>query len=227
MMLLIATVFRGQALHLITELRFAPDFMCDFRKWNKIFRKVVTNLRAMYLYNLELLKEYDLHLSLMFSTVFINRHFWCGTYSHSNLRDKFSSGIVTISAAEGDVKTVKSLATLNFFLGHTKESNHSGCQNLRKETKESSRDSWGSTQVSGQGKYRRDLALHQVLVKHLNSYMYPQSTPSRVLISLDCPTITALIYNDHEMPTATYLHPVEIIQWAKCPAEQSTFLFRN
>lgn len=143
--LLIATVFRGQALHLITELTFAPDFMCGFRKWNKIFRKVrvVSNLRAMCLYNLDLLEEYELHLSLMFSTVFINRHSWCGTYSHSNLRDQFSSRIVTISAAEGDVTTVKSLATLQFFLGHTKESNHSGCQKLRKETKESSRELLG------------------------------------------------------------------------------------
>lgn len=100
----------------------------------------------------------------------------------------------------------------SFFLGTQRNPTTLAARNSERKQKNLAENSWGSTQVSGQGKYRRDLALHQVLVKPLNSCMNPLSTPSRVLISLDCPTITAVIYNDHEMSTATYLHAVEIIQ---------------
>lgn len=72
--------------------------------------RVVSNLKAMFLFNLVVKSmTFSLFCSLLSSLI--------GTsdvvmYTHCNLREKFSSRIVTISVAEPDVSTVKSPATL-------------------------------------------------------------------------------------------------------------------
>lgn len=73
--------------------------------------RAVSNLKAMFLFNL-IVKSmtFSLFCSFLLSSLI-------GTsdvvmYTHCNLREKFSSRIVTISVAEADVSTVKSPATL-------------------------------------------------------------------------------------------------------------------